>query len=96
MRLRYLSAALSDLEGIRRYIAADNPPAARRVIAEIRRHTNHLTEHPQLGREGRVAGTRELLAHPYPYIVTYRIAPDEVQILAVVHTSRRWPEAFGT
>jgi plasmid stabilization system protein ParE len=28
----------------------------------------------------------------FPYIVAYRHVAGEVQVLAVVHTSRRWPE----
>jgi toxin ParE1/3/4 len=92
MRLRFLAPALSDLEGISRYIAQDNPKAARRVVAEVRRQARILAEHPHAGRVGRVDGTRELVITPFPYIVTYRVDPDEVQILAVVHTSRRWPK----
>lgn len=95
MRLRFLSPALPDLDGIRRYIAQDNPKAARKVITKVRRQTRILIEHPLAGRPGRAEGTRELLINPYPYIATYRVEDDEVQILAVVHTSRRWPENFG-
>lgn len=95
MRLRFLTPALMDLEGISLYIAQDNPKAARRVVAEVRRQTRILIEHPHVGRIGRADGTRELVITPYPYIVTYRVEADEVHILAVVHTSRRWPESFG-
>lgn len=94
MRLRFLSSALSDLDGIRRYIAQDNPVAARKVITEVRRQTRILIEHPHVGRPGRSEGTRELLINPYPYIVAYQVEAEEVQILAVVHTPRRWPKNF--
>jgi plasmid stabilization system protein ParE len=28
----------------------------------------------------------------YPYIVAYQVRDDDVEILAVRHTARRWPE----
>ncbi len=45
------------------------------------------------GRAGRVAGTRELVFASMPYIIAYRVT-DQVEIIAVVHGARDWPEAF--
>jgi len=88
----WLKEALADLQGIHDYIARDNPAAARRVIKKIRDGVAILKEHPAIGREGRLEGTRELVIRQYPYIVAYRLANSEVHVLAVVHTSRLWPE----
>jgi len=52
------------------------------------------TQH-NIGRIGRLPGTRELVVSPYPYIVAYREHGNEVHILAVVHTSRRWPKTLA-
>ena len=49
-----------------------------------------LVDHPSLGRVGRVAGTRELVAHQ-SYLLIYDVAGDSVRVLNVVHTSRQWP-----
>ena len=95
MVLRWLHAALADLRGIKAYIAEENPDAARRVIASIRNETGILINQPAIGRVGRIADTRELVISQYPYIVAYREQRDEVHILAVVHTSRRWPEQLS-
>jgi len=92
MALRWLTAALDDLRGIGAYIAEGNPDAARRVIAHIHSETEILNVQPNIGRVGRIPDTRELLISRYPYIVAYREQGVDVQILAVVHTSRRWPE----
>jgi len=92
MVIRWLAASLSDLRAIKAYIAEQNPEAARQVIASIRYHATALTNQPNIGRIGRLPNTRELVINPYPYIVAYREYGGEVHILAVVHTSRRWPE----
>jgi toxin ParE1/3/4 len=92
MKIRWLAAALDDLSGIREYIARDNPAAAQRVLCSVRDAVNLLIEHPGLGRPGRLAGTRELVVRRYPYIVAYRQVDTQIQVLAVVHTSRRWPD----
>jgi plasmid stabilization system protein ParE len=41
------------------YISHDNPDAAIDTILEIIRRVEILTEHPGMGRPGRVEGTRE-------------------------------------
>jgi len=53
-----------------------------------------LTTFPQSGRTGRIGGTRELVVPRTPFIVAYRIKDETIDILAVHHTSRRWPERF--
>lgn len=39
-------------------------------------------------------GTREMVISRTPYFVAYRIAGDDVEILAVLHGAWRWPESF--
>jgi toxin ParE1/3/4 len=50
--------------------------------------------HPYLGRPGRVANTRELVVTSTPFIVAYRVVSDRIEILAVFHGARRWPDSF--
>lgn len=94
MKLRYAPRARSDLAEIHDYIAQENPGAARRVILLIRKAAESLLENPQIGRLGRVEGTRELTISRFPFTVTYHVVETEVQILAVIHTARLWPEDF--
>ena len=56
--------------------------------------TDFLKDHPKIGRIGRVAGTFELVIPGIPYVVPYRIRNQQVQVLTVYHTSRKWPESF--
>lgn len=92
MRLRWTRLAERDLDGISDYIEADNPAAAARVVLEIIDQVESLLpEHPAIGRPGRVAGTRELVVRGLPYIVPYRVRDSTLELLRVLHTSRRWP-----
>jgi plasmid stabilization system protein ParE len=76
------------------YIAADNPKAAYRLHDEIRKQTGILAAHPEAGRLGRVAGTRELVIAGTPYIAAYRVTREVVTILRLLHGARRWPRAL--
>ena len=51
-----------------------------------------LPENPQIGRPGRVPGTREMIIPKTPYIVPYRLQGNAIQILRIYHGARRWPE----
>jgi addiction module RelE/StbE family toxin len=94
MEVVWLEEALQDLKEIGRSIAEDDPVAAYRVLTKIEASTNSLQHHPQLGHPGRVPKTRELVISGLPYIIPYHIKRQEVRILAVMHTSRKWPDKF--
>ncbi|ADE13514.1 addiction module toxin, RelE/StbE family [Nitrosococcus halophilus Nc 4] len=94
MRVKWTRPASTDLKHLQYHIAQDNPHAAFRVASLIREQTGRLSEHPYSGRPGRVEGTRELVVSGTPYVVAYRIREGNVDILAVIHGARKWPEAF--
>ena len=94
MEILWLDRALDDLEAARRYIADDNPAAATNVFRLILESTGRLATMPASGRAGRVSGTRELVISRTPYIVAYRVARNRVEILAVLHGARQWPDTL--
>jgi addiction module RelE/StbE family toxin len=94
MNVVWLATAERDLDALTDYIAVDNPQAALRIFNTIRHSVERLAVHPHLGRAGRVERTRELVIPNLPYIVAYTITAQEVRILAVLHTARKWPESF--
>jgi addiction module RelE/StbE family toxin len=94
MEIIWRSAALNNLEAIREFIAHDNTEAAIRMRASIRTAVSRLANYPDLGRAGRVEGTRELAIPHTPYLIAYRVIEDQVRILAIMHTSQQWPERF--
>jgi len=95
MIVKWLAEAFADLDQIFDYILERNPEVALKVYEAIRHHVGTLADHPQIGRTGRVRGTRELVITGLPYIVAYYIKEQEVRVLAVLHTSRKWPQTFS-
>ncbi|MDR0379142.1 MAG: type II toxin-antitoxin system RelE/ParE family toxin, partial [Candidatus Accumulibacter sp.] len=67
-----------------------NPTAALALDELFSEKVSRLVDHPGLGRTGRVAGTRELVAHRN-YILVYDLTDDQVRVLRVLHTTRQWP-----
>lgn len=94
MKIAWTRLALQDLHHAWNYIAADNPQAADGVMERIRKAVESLLSYQNLGRPGRVKGTRELVVVGTPYVVPYRIKQDRIEILAVIHGSRRWPASL--
>jgi toxin ParE1/3/4 len=95
MKIKWTPTAARHLEALEDYIAQDNPSAAYRVAQTIRKQIEMLILHPYSGRTGRVEGTRELVISKTPYIVAYAVSENNISILAVLHHSRKWPDAFN-
>ncbi len=89
--LEWTLRSQSNIESIRERIAADNPAAARAVLAELRKTANSLRDFPMLGRGGRNSGTREIVLGRYPCTIVYRLVARKVRILTVVHQSQQYP-----
>jgi len=68
--------------------------AAETMLERIFAAVEMLELHPMLGRPGRVRGTRELVILRTPFLVAYRVRAEAIEILAVQHGARRWPESF--
>jgi toxin ParE1/3/4 len=90
MTIRWTQTALRDLESLHGYVAEDNPPAAADTVEPILSGIDAISRHPEMGRKGRVAGTRELIVSPY--VVAYRIPKEAVELIAIIHSARKWPE----
>jgi toxin ParE1/3/4 len=70
----------------------DNPEAARRVAQTIFNGCEGLKKFPHLGRPSvRVAGRRELVFPPLPYIVVYRLTDEALEISHIFHGAQDRP-----
>jgi plasmid stabilization system protein ParE len=94
MRIVWSPRALQHLGQIRRFIARDQPAVAAVIATRIQRAVDHLGNLPSRGRPGRVPETRELVVPRTPCNVPYAVRDDTIEILAVLHSARRWPKSF--
>lgn len=94
MHVKWLEVALDSLIAEAEYISLDSPAAADRIVVAILDAVDILIRFPASGRPGRVDGTRELVVSGTPYIVPYRVRRDTVELLLVLHASRKWPSRF--
>ena len=94
MRVRWLRNALRNLDEEAVYIAADDPAAARLVVGRVLAAVDLVVDQPDLGRPGRVPGTRELVVPKTRYLVPYRVRRETIEILRVFHPSRRLPQRW--
>jgi toxin ParE1/3/4 len=98
MRLVFLSLAIADLENIRAYIARENPKAAQGVAKELKQLIKQLSKLPNLGKPGRVFGTRELITPPIgktAYVVVYRMQDNRLEVLRVLPGMRDIDRILG-
>jgi toxin ParE1/3/4 len=84
--------AISHLESAYEYIAQDSRQAAEKILQKMFTGIEQLARFPNMGRSGRVAGTREFVVAGTPFVVPYRIQRGRIAVLAVFHASRKWPE----
>ena len=83
--------AIRHLISLREYISRDSDQGAALVAERILRAIDLLPDHPELGRPGRVVGTRELVVPDTPYIIPYRIRRGRLELIAVFHGRQQWP-----
>lgn len=92
MKVIWTARARVELDEIADYVAPISVSAALALVRRLRQAGKQLGEHPHMGRPGRVDGSRELVVNGTPYILPYRVSDGRVEILAVIHTSRQWPD----
>lgn len=90
MIIKWLEDAVFDLQALRQYIAKDKPSSANRIAKRILNAADLLSQHPHLGKPGRVPGTRELIVSSTPYIIPYRVKNNSIEILRVLHAAMEW------
>lgn len=93
MQIKWLNQALSDFNEQIDYIAERNPNAAIEQATFIEENISNLKDFPEMGRKGRINGTRELVISGTPFIVVYVVQKKAklVEIVRILHGSQQWP-----
>lgn len=94
MPIVWLSLAVQDVLKIRTYIAERDPQSAGNVGSRIDKAVGNLAQMPNMGRPGRIFGTRELVVRGTPYLVVYRLQNARVEILRVLHGRQSFPDSL--
>jgi len=92
MKVYWTDQAKSRLRLIHEYIATDAPIVAKQVIDRLLIRSRQIGELPYSGRavpEFQREDVRELLERPYRII--YRILPDRIDILSILHYRQLLP-----
>lgn len=92
MKLAWAGPTRADRRKIHARIAKDDPAAAIKMNELFKRRAAGLVEHPNMGRPGRVPGTRELVVQPNDILI-YDVTGDMVRVL---HAAQQWPPADGS
>jgi len=91
MMIVWSRRALRHLVHIRQHIEKDSEQNAALVASRILEAVDLLQSHPEIGRPGRVVGTRELVVPQTPYVIPYRLRRERLELIAVFHGRQKWP-----
>jgi plasmid stabilization system protein ParE len=89
MKVEWTDTACGHLDAIHAYIAADSPTYAVRMVDRLTCRSWQIAEAPFSGRrvpEYDRDDVREMIEGPYRLI--YRIKPDGIDVVAVIHGAR--------
>jgi toxin ParE1/3/4 len=92
VKIRWTRLARKDINTAYEYVADDGAGAADQFLERIHQAAAILLRHPMAGRTGRIPGTRELVVSGTPWILPYRIRRGFIDILALIHGAREWPD----
>ena len=92
MNIVWAPRAIHQLVQLRAHIARDRPEAASRIAERLLTGAQRLADLPNLGRPGRISGTREFIVPGTPYLIAYRTKADRIEIIGVFHGRQKWPD----
>lgn len=92
MKIHWTDSAIQHLIAIYDYISQDSTFYAEKMVDRLTRRSQQIADFPQSGRrvpEYLNDELREVIEGPYRLI--YRIKPEQVDVVAVIHGARQLP-----
>ncbi len=93
--LRWTERAVAHLEALVDYVSLTSPVYAEGMVSRIDQRLQLASTHPEIGKmvlDLEDSALRELVVPPYRLF--YRIRPDAIEVLAIVHERRYLPDAL--
>ncbi len=93
--LRWTERAVAHLEALVDYVSLTSPVYAEGLVSRIDQRLQLASTHPEIGKmvlDVEDSALRELVVPPYR--IFYRIRPDAIEVLAIVHERRHLPDAL--
>ena len=94
MPIVWLPIAVQDVIHLRTYIADLDPQAASQIAQRIEQAVSYLATMPNIGRPGRLFGTRELVIGGTPFLAVYRVQNNRIEILRILHGRQSFPKSI--
>ncbi|MBB5144796.1 type II toxin-antitoxin system RelE/ParE family toxin [Desulfovibrio intestinalis] len=90
MNLIWSPQSLEDRKQIYAFIFEHDNQAADALDDLFDNQANRLLTFSEMGKPGRIKGTRELVVHKH-YLLVYTCSPGAIRVVTVLHTSRQYP-----
>ena len=91
LKIVWSRRAIRHLTAVRSHIERDSDRNAAVLARRILDAIDLLSAHPEMGRPGRIVGTRELVVAETPYVIPYRVRQGRIELIAVFHGRQKWP-----
>lgn len=91
MKAVWSRRAIQHLVSLRNFIDKESEQNAALVAKRILDSVELLQTQVDMGRPGRIPGTRELVILNTPYLIPYRVRRDRLELIAVLHGHQKWP-----
>jgi plasmid stabilization system protein ParE len=90
-QVRWTRRALSRLDLIGAHAATTSSEAAAALISRIMELVQHAATRPGAGRFDGIRDTARLTLPDLPYELVYRVTPEGIDVLSLMHLNRDWP-----
>jgi toxin ParE1/3/4 len=95
MKIVWSRRAVRHLVALRTAIAENSEQNAQMIAERILSSVDLPKTQPDMGRPGRILGTRELVIPNTPFIIPYRVRQGRLELMAVFHGAQKWPDTLG-
>lgn len=98
MKVLWTDAAVSQLQAVHDYVAQTSPEYARRIVDRLTNRSIQIAAFPLSGRmvpEYELNEVRQVIEDSYRIIYLIKEDEDQVEVLAVIHSSRKEMHPLG-